>query len=223
MNLQHKNRQIVKIKKEDKHIENHFIRKKPTITYIVQVGILAAISIVLYYFPKFSLPFFPSFLSVQFSMLPALIASFALGPVGGIIVVVIKFLFKVVSTRSAAIGEIADLIIGLAVVISAGFIYSFKRSKKGAFFAIITTIIVWCLVGVLINYTILIPAYVKMYGVNVVLGLLKKLPGVTADNYLIKYIVYACLPFNLMLSCVVSVVTLLIYKRISFLFEKMEK
>ena len=224
MNLHHHNRLLFNHKKiKNSEIrENHFIRKKPPVTYIVQVGILSAISIVLYYF-KFQLPFFPSFLSVQFSMLPALIASFSLGPVGGMLVVIIKFLFKVVSTRSAAIGEIADLTIGLSVVFTTGLIYSFKRTRKGALISILFGIVVWCAVGVLMNYFVLIPAYVKIYGLKPVLGLLKKLPGVNESNYLGKYILYACLPFNLMLSFVVFIVTLLLYKRISFVFEKMEK
>ena len=223
--MENQNEELVQVEnqEEKKPRKGILLRKKKPVLFITQVAILAAISIVLYYFPKFQLPFFPSFLSVQFSMLPAIIASFALGPVGGVIVVVIKFLFKVVSTRSAAVGELADLLIGLSVVISSGLVYNIKRNRSSAFFALITTILVWIISAALLNYFLLIPTYVKLYGLAPVLGMLKKIPGVDESNYLIKYIFYACIPFNAMLSVTVSIVTLLVYKRISFLFKKMEK
>lgn len=197
------------------------IRKKSILSWMIQVSILSAISVVLYNFPKFQLPIFPSFLSVQFSMLPALIGTFALGPVGGVVIVVIKFLFKLLTTRSAGVGELADLLLGLIVVIVVGIIYMIKRNKKTAFISLLVGIGAWTLSALLLNYVLLIPTYAKLYGLKAVLGLLKVIPGVTEANYMSKYLLYACLPFNLMLSIVVSLVTLLVYKRISFLFEKM--
>ena len=199
------------------------IRRKNTISWIIQVSILAAISVILYNFPKFQLPFFPSFLSVQFSMLPSLIASFQLGPFGGFLVVLIKFLFKLLTTRSAGVGELADLIIGTFVTLCAGLIYRYKRNIKGALLSIGASIIVWVGVALLSNYLLLIPTYSKLYGINTVLKMLTIIPGVTEQNYMAKYLLYACLPFNLMLSFTVGLVTLLVYKRISHLFKNMEK
>jgi len=187
---------------------------------MVEISILSALSVLLYNFPKFQLPFFPSFLSVQFSMLPALIGTFSLGPVGGALIVIIKFCFKLLTTRSAGVGEIADLIIGLVVVIVVGVIYLFKKNKKTAFISLIFGICIWTLTALLTNYFVLIPAYAKLYGIKAVLGLLKIIPGVNESNYMSKYLLYACLPFNLMLSTIVSLVTLLVYKRVSFLFNK---
>ena len=60
---------------------------------------------------------------VQFSMLPTILGGFLLGPIGGILIAVIKFLFKVLSTQSAGIGEIVDLLIGISVVLVTSLIY----------------------------------------------------------------------------------------------------
>ena len=79
---------------------------KYNVSWIVQVSLLSALAIILYNFPKFKLPFFPGMLSVQFSMLPTIIGSFALGPFGGVLIVVIKFLFKLLTTSTAGVGEI---------------------------------------------------------------------------------------------------------------------
>ncbi len=53
--------------------------------------------------------------------------------------------------------------------------------------------------------------------------MLKVIPGVNSTNYLPKYILFAVIPFNLMLSSVVFLVTMLVHKRIKLLYEKEEK
>ena len=68
--------------------------QKKAVSFFVKVAMFAALSIVLY-FISFPLPFFVPFLKVQFSNLPAYIAGFALHPVGGLLVVVIRFLIKI--------------------------------------------------------------------------------------------------------------------------------
>ena len=193
-----------------------------TTSWMVQTAILSALAIILYNFPKFQLPFFPSMLSVQFSMLPTIIGSFALGPVGGISIVVIKFLFKLLTTRSAGVGEFVDLIIGLCVVITTSLIYKYIRTKKGAILALIFGSIVWISAAIVLNWLWAIPFYADKFGLDVVLKMFTVIPGVTEENYMSKYLLYGCLPFNAMLSIVVSVVTYLVYKRISFLFHKMD-
>ena len=71
------------------------VRKKVTTAYIAKVAILSALSFVLYMYCKFRLPFmFPSFLEMQFSELPAVLAGFSLGPVAGSLVIIIKCLIK---------------------------------------------------------------------------------------------------------------------------------
>ncbi len=47
----------------------------------------------------------PAFIKLDVSELPALIASFAYGPVAGIVVCLIKNLIKLPSTSTAAVGS----------------------------------------------------------------------------------------------------------------------
>lgn len=193
-----------------------------TISKITQIAILSALAIVLYNFPKFPLPFFPGMLKVQFSMLPTLIGGFVLGPIGGVIICVIKFLFKLLTTQSAGVGEIMDLAIGIAVILVSSVIYYKKQTNKGVIFALIAGVIVWTGLGVLLNGVYAIPAYSNQFGLDAVLGMLKIIPGVDDSNYIQKYLIYGCLPFNLMLSTIVSVVTFFVYKKVKLLFNMMD-
>lgn len=195
---------------------------KLSVSKIVQIALLSALAVVFYYIPKFPLPFFPGMLKVQFSMLPTILGGFLLGPIGGILIVVIKFLFKVLSTQSAAIGEIMDLMIGISVVLVTSFIYRTKRNKKSAIIALGCGVITWTLVGVLLNGIMALPVYSKLYGIDAILGMMKMIPGVTSENYVMKYLIFGCLPFNLMLSVVVSIITFFVYDKIEYLFNKMD-
>lgn len=196
-------------------------KRKVTTAWEVQVAILSALAIILYNFPKFQLPFFPGMLSVQFSMLPTIIGGFALGPVGGIYIVLIKFIFKLLTTRSAGVGEFVDLIIGVCVVLVTSLIYKYIKSKKGAIIALIMGSITWVVVAVILNWLWAIPFYCNTFGMDKVIGMIMVIPGVNESNYMSKYLLFGCLPFNLMLASVVSIVTYIIYKRVSWLFEKM--
>ena len=98
----------------------------------------------------------------------------------------------------------------------------FKNNKKGAIIALVFGSITWILVAALLNAVYAIPAYSVQFGIDTVLKMLTVIPGVTEENYISKYILFGCIPFNLMLSVVVSLVTYLVYKKISWLFEKMD-
>ena len=90
-----------------------------SIKRIAFVAIFAAISSLLYCYVKFPLPIFPSFLDVNFSMIPIIIAAFMLGPIDGVIIVLIRFLMKLilVGTGTQYVGEIADLVLGLVTTV----------------------------------------------------------------------------------------------------------
>jgi riboflavin transporter FmnP len=186
------------------------------------VANLTALSILLY-FLKFPLPFmFPSFLEIQFSNLPAIIGGFALGPIGGASIVVIRYLIKLLSSTSAGVGELIDLLIGLSTVLVSSFIYRKHKTKKGAFYASIAGIITWTFVAVMANYLFIIDFYIEFYfggDVSPLIGMMSVIPNITAENYMEKYILFAAIPFNILLSSLVFGVTFLVYKRISNLIH----
>lgn len=186
------------------------------------IAILAAVSFGLYYI-NFPIPFlFPSFLKVNFSNLPILIGGFTLGPVAGAAIVVIRFLIKLPLSDTIFVGEIADLIIGFASVIPAAIIYKHNKSKKGAAMALIVSTLFWIASSMVANMFILIPAYIKMFfngNITAFVSTLKIIPGVNETNYMSKYILWAVIPFNTMISVVVNVITYTVYKRLSFLIH----
>ena len=57
--------------------------RKLSVRQMTLVGIMSSLSVILYYFVKFNLPFFPSWLDIQVSEIPALITGFAYGPYAG--------------------------------------------------------------------------------------------------------------------------------------------
>ena len=108
------------------------------------------------------------------------------------------------------------------LVLVTSLIYHTKRNKKSALLALGCGIITWTIVGVGLNGIMALPVYSKLYGINAILGMMKMIPGVTEDNYVMKYLLFGCLPFNLMLSIVVSIVTFFVYDKLGYLFNKMD-
>ena len=115
-------------------------RKK--VLAITKIGIFAGLSTVLY-FIRFPLPMFPSFLEIQFSVLPAIIGGFTMGPVGGILIVVIKFLMSLPFSKTAYVGDFADLLIGAATVLVTSMVYQKYKSKKGGLVALLLGSLTW--------------------------------------------------------------------------------
>jgi len=198
---------------------------------IVIIANLTALSVLFYFTLKFPLPFiFPSFLDIQFSNLPAIIGGFVLGPIGGGMIVVIRTLIKLPFSTTAGAGEMIDLIIGLATVLTSAIIYKRMKTKKGAVIASLWGMFAWVFIAVMANYLFVIDFYIEFYfngSVDPLVGMLSVIPGVTAENYMSKYILYAAIPFNIVLSGLVYLITFLVYKRIShlidFFAEKLEK
>ena len=191
---------------------------------IVSLGVFSALSLVLYYL-RFPLPIFPSFLRVQFSMLPLIIGGFCYGFGFSATALIIKTIIAVAISfgNSIAIGEFADLIIGLSVLFVITLIYNKNKTKKQAIIALVSGIITWILVASLINYFILIPIYIKLYfknDVNSFIGAISIIPNVTKENYKIKYLLLGAIPFNMILSTFVSLVTFVSYKKISRFLKK---
>lgn len=194
-------------------------KRKELINKIVKIGILSAISCILYYL-RFNIPIFPSFLDVHFSMLPALLAALALGPSEGALVIFIRFLVKAPSSGTIFVGEMADLIIGLCSVVPAGFYYQYNRTKKGGINALVMAWGIWICAGVASNL-LTIPAYMAVFKMDkqAMAKFLSVIPFINENNFLGMYLLFGALPFNAMLATAVCLVTLFVYKSISRIFK----
>ena len=194
---------------------------------MILTSIFAAMSVLLYLFPKFSLPIFPSFLEINFSMLPIVICAFSCGPLFGGACVLIRCIVNLIieGSVSVGVGEIMDLILGFAVVLGSGFMYKYLKVKepKKSIFSLLVCIGIWILAGVLLNVFYAVPAYLKLYfngNKDALVSVLSKtIPGVNSSNYMGKYVLYAVIPFNLLLSSVVCLVTFFVNKAIYILYD----
>ena len=125
-------------------------------------AMLAAVATILMYM-EFPIPIMPGFIKMDISELPALIASFAYGPLSGIAVCLIKNLIKLPSTSTAAVGELFNFVMGALFVGVAGIVYKKNKTRKGAIIGAVAGAMIMALVSLPYNYFVVYPAYVVMY------------------------------------------------------------
>ena len=191
-------------------------RKLLNIRTITLIGLLSAISVVLMLF-EVPLWFAPSFYKIDFSEVPILIGAFALGPIVGVIIEIVKNLLNLVidGTTTAFVGEFANLVIGCALVVPSAIIYKRKKSLKSAIIGLIVGTISLIAIGSILNAYVLLPVYAKAYGMPID-SLVQMGTAVNPNiDSLSTFILYAVAPFNLLKGVITSVLTLLLYKRIS--------
>lgn len=188
--------------------------------YIAKIAILTALSFILYAFGKFNLPFmFPSFLEIQISELPALMAGFSMGPISGTLVIVLKCLLKFPMSSTAYVGEATDMLLGILFVLPASLIYHSRKDRKSALIGLLTGGVLLVVASIIINRYISIPFYTKLYfngNFNVLVDMLKPLyHNIDAQSFYTYYLFVGVLPFNALRCLIVAVLTFVLYKRIS--------
>ncbi len=204
--------------KKEKHT------RRSAIDFVVKVAIFGTIASLLYTVPflQFKLPFFPQFLELQFSNLPGILAGFILGPWGGALVIVIKTIVKLPMSHTMFVGEAADLIIGVATVVVSSLIYQKNRTVKGGAIALAVGASIWVFSAVFANFTILIRWYAHLFGgMETIVNMCKPVvPFITLDNFYFVYLLCCCLPFNILLALITIIVTFVVYKHVSRIFQK---
>ena len=191
-------------------------RNRNKIRTMAQIGMLSAIATVLMLF-EIPLPFAPSFYEIDFSEVPILIGSFAMGPLAGAAIEFIKILlnFAINGTLTAGVGEIANFLIGCSQVVPAAMIYRKKHTRNGALLGMVTGTVFMTIVGCFMNAYILLPAYAKAFGMplDALVGM-----GTAVNKHItdIKtFVILAVGPFNLLKGTLVSLIVFLVYKKIS--------
>lgn len=177
-------------------------------------AMLGAVAAVLMYL-EFPIPIMPAFVKLDISELPALIASFAYGPVSGILVCLIKNLIKLPSTSTAAVGELFNFVMGALFVGVAGLVYKRNKTRKGAIVGSLLGALVMAVVSVPYNYFIVYPAYVVMYHLplEAIIGMYQAInPNV---NGLLACLLVFNLPFTFVKGALDAALCFLIYKPLS--------
>ncbi|WP_432406790.1 ECF transporter S component [Wukongibacter sp. M2B1] len=190
-------------------------RPLSSVNSLVKISLLSVIGYVLMLI-EFPIPLFPAFLQIDLSDMPALIGAFALGPIAGVMIELIKNLLHLITkTATGGVGEFANFLIGTAMVVPAGIFYARSKKKSTALIGMLMGTALMAVAGGLANYYILIPFYAKVMPIEQIIAWSASTN--TAITDLKTLILYAVVPFNLLKGFLVSALTILIYKRISHL------
>lgn len=186
---------------------------------IATIAILASVSAILF---MVEIPIV-LFYKLDVSNLPVLLGAFSMGPIEGMIILFIKSLLGLLHSSSQGVGELADFLMGLAMLLPAALIYRRKKTRKGAIIGMIVGIVAATVVSVFVNLYILIPFYGATYGMSeekIVSMAQAVLPAV---NNIWQFVLLITAPFNLFKWIVISVITGLVYKPLSPILHKQQK
>lgn len=194
------------------------VNERSKIRTMAQIGMLGALAGVLMNM-EFPLPFLaPSFYQLDFSEVPVLVGTFAMGPLAGVLVELVKILVHLVTkgTTTAGVGDVANFIMGCAFIVPAGMIYNFrhKKSKAHAIAGMAVGTITMAVVACFVNAFVLLPMYGKAFGMPVEAFIEMGTAVHSSVNNLFTFAVLIVGPFNIFKGIVVSAIVLLIYKRI---------
>ncbi|QDW73369.1 ECF transporter S component [Lachnospiraceae bacterium KGMB03038] len=191
-------------------------KAKVNVRKMAQVAMLSAIAVVLMLF-EIPLPFAPSFYEIDFSEVPVLVGCFAMGPLAGVAIELLKILLNLVinGSATAGVGEMANFLIGCALVLPAAVIYKRMHTRKGAIVGMAAGTVFMTAVGCFLNAFVLLPAYAAAFGMPIS-GLVEMGTAVNSGiTDLTTFVLFAVAPFNLLKGVLVSLIVFIIYKKIS--------
>lgn len=183
------------------------------ITYVALFSAMAGVLMLL----EVPLFFAPSFYKMDLSELPVMICTFYLGPVAGVVSELLKVLLKLVlkGTSTAFVGDFANFAVGCAFVLPATMVYHIKRGKRSALLGLVTGTVIMTVFGSMFNALFLIPKFAQLFHMDLS-AIVAMGTSVNKSIVDIKTLVlYAVVPFNLLKGAVVSLLTFLLYKRVT--------
>ena len=184
--------------------------------YITVCGMLGALAAILHIFDFPLLFLAPEFYKLDFGELPAMIGGFFLGPVGAVIIELAKILLKLVikGTSTAFVGDFANFVIGCTLLVPASIVYHLKKTKTNAAAGLAVGTVVMAVFGTAFNAVYLLPAFSALYGMP--------LDAINGNvNSVFTFVVFTVFPLNLIKGALVSVLTMLLYKRISLFLHNL--
>ena len=189
--------------------------KKFKTRYLVATAMLSAIATILMYL-EFPVAFvIPNFIKFDFSDLPALLASFSMGPISGVLVCLIKNVIHLLVSQSVGVGELANFLMGASFVFVSGLVYSKNKTKKGAFIGALLGALASAIVSLPLNYFIVYPMYVELYGMPLEAIIKAYQVFIPSVDTLFKALLIFNVPFTFC-KCLISLfISMLIYKPLS--------
>lgn len=184
---------------------------------MVKVSVLGVIAFILMFFDMPMVWIAPPFMKIDISDLPALIGAFAMGPMVGVLVQLLKNVLNVVieGSTTGGVGEMANFIVGSVFAYTAGFVYFKKKTFGRAVVGLVLGTIMMTVVISILNYYVIFPFYARLFGWP-----LERLVemGTAVNGNIVDMrtmIMYAVVPFNLIKGTLLTAITILLYKKVS--------
>ncbi len=176
------------------------------------IAMMGAVSAVLMFF-SFNVPFMPSFIKLDFSELPALIATFSLGPSAGAMVCLIKNLVNLPFSTTGGVGELSNFLLGVFFVVPAGLLYLKKKSRKHALLGSFLGAIIMAALSTITNYYIVYPVYSNFMPMDSIIQAYQILNPNVTDLW--DCLLWFNMPFTFLKGMCSVLITFLIYKHLS--------
>lgn len=192
-------------------------RNVSTARQVSIIGICAAIATVLHMLDFPLLFIAPEFYKLDFSELPVLLCGFFLGPSATVACEGVKILLKLLlkGTSTAFVGDFANFVVGCSLVLPATIFYHLHKSKHSALIGLILGSICITVFGSAFNAIYLLPKFAELYGIplDAIIGKGADINGNIID--VTSFVFYCVAPLNLIKSITVSILTMLLYKRVA--------
>lgn len=179
---------------------------------MASVAMLSAVSFVLMLL-DFSVPFMPGFIKLDVSELPALIGAYALGPVAGVLVCLVKNLLHLFVTSTGGVGEVSNFLLGAVFVSIAGVLYKRSKNRRGAFLGAVAGAVSMAVVSVFTNYYVVYPVYTAFMPMEGIIAAYNAIySGI--DNLWQALLIFN-MPFTFVKGMLCTAITFIVYKKIS--------
>ena len=201
-------------------VAEHFLPEKRKVTpakRVTIIGVCSAIAAVLHIF-DFSLLFIaPEFYKLDLSELPVLLCGFYLGPSATVVCEALKILLKLLlkGTSTAFVGDFANFAVGCSLVLPATILYHIKKTKGFAILGLTIGTIVLTVFGSAFNAIYLLPKFAQLYGISLesIIAMGGKINGNISS--VTTFVLLAVAPLNLIKGVGISILTMLLYKRVA--------
>ncbi len=181
------------------------------------VGICSAIAMVLHVldFPVLFLA--PEFYKLDFSELPVLLCGFYLGPTATVACEGVKILLKLLvkGTSTAFVGDFANFVVGCSFVLPATIWYHIHKSRHAAIIGLVLGTISIAVFGSAFNAVYLLPKFAELYGLPLDTIIAMGAQVWPSVENVTTFVMFCVAPLNLLKGTMVSVLTLLLYKRVA--------
>ena len=189
-------------------------RETANVRKLVGCAMLSAVASILMMF-DFSVPLMPGFIKMDVSDLPALIGSFAYGPMSGVVISLLKNLLHFITkgTSTGGVGELSNFLLACFFTVPAGLIYSRMKTKTGAVIGSVAGAVCMAVLSVFSNYFLVYPVYTNFMPMEAIIGAYQAINPKVQNLW--QALIMFNMPFTFVKGMLTALICMLIYKPLS--------